>query len=169
MPRILVPVDGSRNSEHALRHVVNEFRQHPGMEIHLLNVQPPLSRHVARFIGRNTRDSFHHDEAEKALRPARQLVERFGVPYSAHVRVGAKGTAIVDEARRLGCNRIVMGTARKNSLTRMLEDSTTNKVLEQTSVPVEVIAGESVSNLERVGLAAGLGAALALLIAAVAD
>jgi YjbE family integral membrane protein len=169
MPRILVPVDGSRNSEHALRHVVKEFRQHPGMEIHLLNVQPPLSRHVARFIGRNTRDSFHLDEAEQALRPARQLVERFGVPYSAHVRVGAKGTAIVEEARRLGCDRIVMGTARKNSLTRMLEDSTTNKVLEQTSVPVEVIAGESVSNLERVGLAAGLGAALALLIAAVAD
>lgn len=169
MAKILVPVDGSRNSEYALRHVVREYRRHPGMEIHLLNVQPPLSRHIAQFIGRKTRDSFHHDEAEKALRPARQLVEGSGVPYSAHVRVGSKGTAIVEEAKRLGCDRIVIGTARKNSLTRMLEDSTTNKVLEQTSVPVEVIAGESVSKLERFGLAAGLGAALALVIAAVAD
>jgi len=169
MARVLVPVDGSRNSEYALRHVVREFQQRPGLEVHLLNVQPPLSRHIAQFIGRKTRDSFHHDEAEKALRPARQLVESFGVPYSAHVRVGSKGTAIVEEARRLGCDRIVMSTARKNSLTRMLEDSTTNKVLEQTSVPVEVIAGESVSKLERFGLAAGLGAAIALLIAAATD
>jgi hypothetical protein len=63
----------------------------------------------------------------------------------------------------------VMSTARKNSITRMLEDSITNKVLEKTSVPVEVIAGESVSRLERYGLPTGLGAALALLIAAAAD
>ena len=139
------------------------------MEIHLLNVQRPFSRHISQFIGRKTRDSFHRDEAEKALHPARQLVEQFGVRYSAHVKVGRKADIIVYEARRLRCQRIVMSTARKNSLTRMIEDSTTNKVLEKTSVPVEVIAGDSVSKLERYGLATGLGAALALLIAAAAD
>jgi len=169
MLRVLVPVDGSRNSEYALRHVVNEFSKNPAMEIHLLNVQPPFSRHISQFIGRKTRDSFHHDEAEKALRPARQLIEKFGVPYSVHIKVGNKADMIVDEARRLSCQRIVMSTARKNSLTRMLEDSTTNKVLEKTSVPVEVIAGESVSKLERYGLPSGLAAALALLVAAAVD
>ncbi len=51
----------------------------------------------------------------------------------------------------------------------MLEDSTTNKVLERTCVPVEGIAGEAISKLERYGLPAGLGGALALLIAAAAD
>ncbi len=49
---------------------------------------------------------------------------------------------------------------RKNSITRMLDDSTTNKVLEKTSVPVEVIAGESVSILEPYGLPTGFSAAL---------
>ena len=73
---------------------------------------------------------------------------------------------IADEARRLRCHQIVMSTARKNSLTRMLEDSTTNKVLELTTVPVEVIAGDAVSKLERWGVPAGAGALLALLIAA---
>ena len=169
MMRVLVPVDGSRNSEHALRHVAKEFKSNPAMEIHLLNVQPPLSRHIAQFLGRNTRASFHQDQAEAALRPARQLIERFALPYSVHIRVGNRAKMIVDEARRLQCQRIVMSTARKNSLTRMLEDSTTNKVLELTSVPVEVIAGESVSRLERYGIPAGLGAALALLIAAAVD
>jgi len=169
MLKVLVPVDGSRNSEYALRHVVNERLKNAEMEIHLLNVQPPFSRHISQFIGRNTRESFHHDEAERALRPARQLIEKFGVPYSAHICVGTKAATIVGEAQRLRCQRIVMGTARKNSLTRMLEDSTTNKVLEQTSVPVEVITGEAVSNLERYGLPAGLAAVLALLFAAAAD
>ena len=42
-----------------------------------------------------------------------------------------------------------MGAARKNSLTRMLQDSTSSNVLEHTSVPVEIISGNAVSRLER--------------------
>ena len=72
-------------------------------------------------------------------------------------------------ARKLQCDHIVLSTARKNSLTRMLEDSTTNRVLELTSVPVEVIAGDAVSRLERYGLPAGIGALLALTFFAAAD
>lgn len=169
MLRVLVPVDGSKNSEYALRHVAEGYRGNAAMEVHLLNVRPPLPRHIARFLSSKAVDAFHQGEAEKAMRPARRLFEKFGVPFSAHIRVDDKAPAIVDEARRLGCNRIVMSTARKNSLTRMLEDSTTNKVLERTSVPVEIIAGESVSRLERYGIPAGLGSALALLVVAVAD
>lgn len=169
MLRVLVPVDGSRNSEYALRHVVREFAKNPALEIHLLNVQPRLSRHIARFLPRKTRDAFHRDEAENALRPAKQLIDKSGIPYLAHIRVGNKAAVITDEARRLQCDRIVMSTARKNSLTRMLEDSTTNKVLQQTSVPVELIAGDAVSKIERYGLPAGLVTALALLVAAAAD
>jgi len=60
-----------------------------------------------------------------------------------------------------------MGTARRNSLTRMLQDSTTAKVLEHTGVPVEVIAGNAVSRLERWGLPAGAGALFAMLIATI--
>lgn len=62
-----------------------------------------------------------------------------------------------------------MSTAHKNSLTRLVENSVTNKVLELTTVPVEVIAGDSVSKVERYAIPAGLGAALALLIAAAVD
>jgi hypothetical protein len=46
----------------------------------------------------------------------------------------------------------------------MLEDSVTNRVLELTPVPVELIAGEHVSKLERYGVPLGVGAALAALV-----
>jgi nucleotide-binding universal stress UspA family protein len=169
MQRVLVPVDGSRNSEYAIRHVVREFLKGSALEVHVLNVQPPFSRHIAQFLSRKSRDAFHRDEAEKALRPARELLERQRVPYAVHLRLGDKAKAIVDEARRLRCDQIVMATARKNSLTRMLQDSVTNRVLEQTSVPVEVISGDQISKLERYGIPAGIGVALAALFFAAAD
>jgi len=166
MKRILIPVDGSPNSEFAVRHVVTTFLKDPEMEVHLLNVQPPLSQHIAQFVSRRNRDAWHRDEAEKALMPARALLDKHGVPHAASYKLGERAKVIVDEARRLRCSQIVMATARKNSLTRMLQDSTTNRVLEQTQVPVEVIAGDEVSRLERWGLPAGLGALIALLLAA---
>jgi hypothetical protein len=51
----------------------------------------------------------------------------------------------------------------------MLESSTTNRVLELTTVPVEVIAGDAVSGLERIGIPLGLAAALGWLLYALAD
>lgn len=59
-----------------------------------------------------------------------------------------------------------MGTARKNSLTRLLEDSVTNHVLEIARVPVQVIAGADVSRLEKYGLPVGFGAAIAAVLVA---
>jgi YjbE family integral membrane protein len=169
MVKVLVPVDGSLNSLHAVRRVVNQFMQSPAMEVHLLNVQPPFSRQIARFVSKRNRDDFHRDAGEKALRTIREMLDNFGVPYAVHIEVGDKAKLIVEAARRVHCDRIVMSTARKNSLTRMLEDSTTNKVLELTGVPVEVIAGDAVSKWERWGIPAGVGTALALVFLAAAD
>jgi len=166
MQRILVPVDGSPNSQYAVRQVINEFMKDSALEVHLLNVQPAFSRHIANFVSRSNRQDYHRAQSQKALGPVKQLLENHGVPYAEHLEVGDKATLIAQAARRLRCDRIVMSTARKNSLTRMLEDSTTNRVLEATDVPVEIIAGDTVSPLERFGVPAGLGAAIVLLLMA---
>jgi nucleotide-binding universal stress UspA family protein len=139
------------------------------MEIHLLNVQMPLSRHVSQFVRSSLRADYHRERAERALAPARELLGRHNIPYQEHMRIGERARVIADEAKRLACDHIVMSTARKDSLTRMLEDSTTNRLLEITTVPVELVAGESISKLERFGVPAGIGAALALLVAAAID
>ena len=169
MLKVLVPVDGSPNSLHAVRRVINEFAKNREVEVHLLNVQAPFSRHIAQFASRKNRDSLHHDEAEKALLPVRRMLDGAGVPHTVHIEVGSKAELIAAAARRLRCDHIVMSTARKNSLTRMIEASVTNRVLELTTVPVAVIAGDAVSKLERYGIPAGVGGALALLLLAAAD
>ena len=169
MLNVLVPVDGSPNSLHAVRHVISEFGKQRGMLVHLLNVQAPFSRHIAQFASRKSRELFHRDAAETALRPVRSMLDAAGVSHTVHLKVGRKAEVIVETARHLGCDHIVMSTARKNSLTRMLEASVTNRVLELTTVPVAVIAGDAVSKIERYGIPAGVGGALGLLLLAAAD
>jgi len=167
MQKILVPIDGSPNSLHAVRYVIAEYAENPGMEVHLLNVQPPFSRHITQFFSRKDIQAYHSDRGRDALRPILALLDGAGVPHTAHVQVGHKAQVIAEAARRIGCDHIVMSTARKNSLTRMIEASVTNKVLELTPVPVEVIAGDSVSKLERYGIPAALATALGILAYAI--
>jgi nucleotide-binding universal stress UspA family protein len=165
--KVLVPVDMSHNCEGAVRHVVRRFMNDSGMEIHLLNVQPRFNHYLARFAGSRNLREYHRDESEKALKPSTRILDSFGIPYTVHTKAGDKAEQITEVAKRLHCDEIVMGTARKNSLTRLIESSVTNRVLELTSVPVEVVAGDALSPWERYGIPAAIAALLALLFVAV--
>jgi YjbE family integral membrane protein len=164
---VLVPVDGSRNALGAVRHVIATQRSDVAIEVHLLNVQPRLSRHAARFVGRADRAAWLHDRADAAMAGAVALLADAGVPHRTHRAIGARAEEICRAAKRLGVDRIVLGTARKNSLTRMLEDSVTHRVLETTPVPLEVVVGDAVSKWERWGLPAGVLGLGGLLVLAI--
>lgn len=167
MLNVLVPIDGSKNSLNALRHAIDEYRRDHELKLHLLHVQPRLSRHIARFVSRGERTAWHHERADAALAGARELLRSAAVPYEEQWCMGDRADEICRAAQQLQCHHIVMGTARKNSLTRMLEDSVTHNVLENASVPVEVVVGRSVSRLERWAVPTGLGLGLGGLLWAV--
>jgi nucleotide-binding universal stress UspA family protein len=166
MLKVLVPVDGSSNSLQAVRHVLIESRRNPAIDIHLLNVQPPFSGNVTRWIDRKTINEAHVEASEQALQPIRQMLDEACLPYSVHLAVGGKASSIAELARQLQCDHIVIGTARKNSLLRTIEGSVTNKLLELTTVPVIAVAGDSPSTWERYGIQLGLGGGLAWLVVA---
>jgi Ca2+-transporting ATPase len=166
MRRILIPVDGSGNSQAAVRQVMKEFMNDTATEIHLLNVQPPFSSYISRFIGRKARRDYHREQSEKAMVPIRRMLDASSIPYATHHAVGDRATEIAAAARRLCCDLILIGTARKNSLTRLVENSVTNRVMALSPVPVEVVPGQGMSKWERYGIPAGLGAGLALALAA---
>lgn len=169
MVKVLVPVDGSSNSLLAVRQVVNRFGANSAMEVHLLHVRTPLPQYISQFIKRKDREKFHREEAEAVMQSARDLLNQHGVPHAVHVELGDKAGVIHKVAQRLHVDQIIMGISRKNSLTRLLEDSVTNRVLEIAQVPVEVVAGGEVSKLEKYGLPAGIAAAIALLVFVAAD
>jgi nucleotide-binding universal stress UspA family protein len=167
MRKILVPVADPATSRPVMQHIVRELMDNPAIEIHLLNVQAPLGGDVSRFVAKRTRDSFHQEEAAKALAEARARLDSLGVPYAVHMEVGDRARCITETAKRLRCDLILMGTSRKDSLTRFLESSVTNRVLELTTVPVELIAGPPASKWERYGFPAAIAALVAMFVAAV--
>ena len=165
MPKILIPVGGTRNDKFAVQEVIKRFMNNTAMEVHLLNVQAPFAADIAHFTSRKSRHDYHQEQAARALEPAREMLDKFSIPYAVHTAVGDRAVIITDEARRLQCDEIVMATARKNSLTRWVESSVTERVIAPTSVPVEVIAGDSMSQWERYGIPAAIGAGVALALA----
>jgi Ca2+-transporting ATPase len=168
MPKILVPVGGTGNDRFAVQNVIKRFMNNTALEVHLLNVQVPFSAYVARFSSRKSRHDYHREMAERALAPIRAMLDKFSIPYAVHTEVGDRAQVITDTARRLDCDEIVMATARKNSLTRLVESSVTDRVIELTSVPVEVIAGDAMAKWERYGIPAVIAAGIAMALA-VAD
>lgn len=165
MLKVLVPVAGTRNDRFALQEVIKRFMNNSAMEVHLVNVQAPFSADIAHFTSRKSRVDYHRERSEAALAPAREMLDRFSIPYAVHLELGDRATVITGLARRLHCDEIVMATARKNSLTRWIENSVTDKVLELTTVPVEVIAGDSMSKWERYGIPAAIAAGVSLAFA----
>jgi nucleotide-binding universal stress UspA family protein len=168
MRKVLVPVDGSPNALEALRHVIARYTGGAGLEVHVLHVRAPLPRRLTRWLRREASHEAQREAAEKALAEARALLDSAGVPYAVHLDEGDAAQAISRAAQRLHVHHIAIGTARRRSITRIVQDTMTSRVLQTAHVPVEVVPGESISPLERFGLAFGAGvAALALAYAAV--
>ncbi|MGE4241977.1 universal stress protein [Ramlibacter sp.] len=161
---LLLPCDGSPDALLALRHAIAAFHRGDVQTIHLLNVQPPFSAYVARHVDRRVLDDFRRERAREALAEARQLLDDAAVSYCLHTEVGDTARCIVDAARRLRCDRIVVGTGRKSALVRAFENSLTSRLLESSPIPVEVICGAPASALQRVGVPAGVGVGMAWLL-----
>jgi len=161
MKTLLIPVDNSPSCRHAVRHVLQQAQAGEAMALHLLNVQHPFPSHVGRFFSREDLDEAYAEAALQAAASARQLLDEAGLVYTFHQAVGDQAQEIAALADRLGCDAIVMGTARKSAVLRALESSVTTRVIELTHVPVTVVAGDAPSAAERLALPAALGAGLA--------
>jgi YjbE family integral membrane protein len=164
MNKVLIPVDDSSNAILALRHAVSTYGKDANNEFHICNVQPRIYRHIGKFFSKTDIQEWQAERAKNTAKLAAEFLERASVKFSFSYASGDKGEVLRDEAVRLGCNRIVIGSAKKNSLSRLFENSTTAKLLEICDMPVEVVTGKSLPLLERWGIPAlGAGAATALM------
>jgi len=139
MYRILVPVDGSDVALRALSHAIRLAQLIGEAEVHLLNVQPPISGSVGAFVGSENIDRFYREESDNALAPARKLLQDEGLPVHAAMRIGSSGQAIVDYAHELPCDAIVMGTRGLGRIGSLVMGSVATQVVHLAEVPVTLI------------------------------
>ena len=81
--KILVPVDGSKNSLNAVQ-FIGSRKTLLGSEpkIELLNVQLPLPARACRLVGQDAIQRYYEDEAEKVFEPSRKILEKEGYQAS---------------------------------------------------------------------------------------
>ncbi len=137
--RVLVAVDGSHESVNAVRHAMSlrsQLLDPSALELHLVNVQRPVSGDVARFVATQSLQEYQKERSDEALGPARAALAAGGVKYAEHTRVGAPGPLIAELARTENCDLIVMGSRGLGGHTAALLGSVAQAVIEHATVPV---------------------------------
>jgi nucleotide-binding universal stress UspA family protein len=135
---ILVPFDGSDNAKRALDYAIALVRR-SGDDLHILNVQTPLSGDVSSFVGGANVKQYHHDEGEKVLAPAMRKAGAAGVTAHKHIGVGQPGPVIGEFAEQLKSTHIVMGTRGLGAALGALLGSVASHVVGRVKVPVTLI------------------------------
>jgi nucleotide-binding universal stress UspA family protein len=134
-------VDGSEISLRAVQHVLGlreSLREPEALELHLLNVQRPVSGDVSSFIASKSLEDYYRETAEEALAPSRELLQGAGAGFEAHHRVGVPGLTIAQEATALACDLVVMGTRGLGAAGALL-GSVAQHTIERSSVPVMLV------------------------------
>lgn len=140
MQKVLVPVDGSHNSDRVIDYLVREYRSGEEVELHLLNVQIPVdSGHARMFVSGEDVEAYHREEGMHALKSAREKLDAANMTYKWHVAVGHVADTIVGFARELDCSRIIMGTHGRSALAHLLIGSVASEVSRSASVPVMLV------------------------------
>ena len=137
--KILVAVDGSTHTEHAIDYLVRHAAQFGGAEIELLTVHLPIPGRPARHLGREVVDSYYGDECEKALAPARRALKKAGVQFTEGFKVGNPGAVIAAHADEGKFDMVIMGSHGHGALGNLVMGSVATEVLAGCKAPVLVI------------------------------
>jgi len=107
MINVVVPVCEGRDTAWLVEQVVGLHRETQA-RVHLLNVQPPLPKHVSRFFNGGQLRAFHEENGMRVLAPVARCLDAAGVPHKVHVMVGLQAETIVRFAKEYSCRRIVI-------------------------------------------------------------
>jgi nucleotide-binding universal stress UspA family protein len=141
--RILVPVDFSAYSERAREYAI-ELAGRFGASLHLLHVvEDPIATGVwgGETVIPNLTELREElvDGAERQLVTYRDAAARAGVSVVSTVQVGLPAITIVEHAKSLGVDLIVMGTHGRTGMAHLLMGSVAERVLRHAPCPVLTI------------------------------
>jgi len=140
MSSLLIPVDGSEDALRAIDYVTRNQDMFAPLELHLINVQPPLvSGGVRLFINADTIRRFHEEQGQSDLAKAMAMLDQARIPYQSEVRVGPIAATIAAAAQHHQCDQIIMTLQGSGAGAKLWIGSTLVKVLLQSSVPVTVV------------------------------
>lgn len=138
--RILVPIDGSEQSEKALDYALTES---PNADITALNVIDPIDVGYGSAVGMpGYSEEWYEeskDEAETLFEAAQETADEHGVTLSTTTELGRPSQMIVEYADDNEFDQIIMGSHGRSGVTRILLGSVAETVVRRSPVPVTVV------------------------------
>lgn len=127
----LVAVDSSDNALRAVAHAAGQARQMSTCALHLVHVQPWLSKEASEA-------ELAHRALDDSAR-ARGLLDAQGLPWRLLVAMGDPAERILEQAARLCATHIVIGSRGLNTAENLLFGSVAYKVMHLSPLPVLVV------------------------------
>jgi nucleotide-binding universal stress UspA family protein len=146
--KILLAVDGSRNSLHALDCILQHadwYREKPAIELLTVRVPVPKLHNLSKVVSKAQIQSYYREEGEARLTVARKALDRAGIAYEARILVGPVAETIVKHAEETLCDLICIGTRGMTELSQALVGSVATKVMHITSLPVLLVRWPAVA------------------------
>ena len=145
---VLLSTDGSDVASKGVRHGV-ALAKALNAKVTVITVTEPLpvdygSGHASGWIPSQEEfdnyDAATKEQAGKILDEARTMAEQSGVTADIlHVSNAHPATAIIETAKSIGCDLIVMASHGRRGIRKLLLGSQTSEVLVDGSVPVLVV------------------------------
>ncbi len=136
--KILVPMDGSKNSKRGLEMAISVARQFGATITGVYSInEPPHSEF--RGVG-SVRDSFN-DEVKKFMEEAKVLAAQNGIVFKEKLMRGDIGYNIIKLAhnKKEKFNLIIIGSRGRGSIKEMFFGSVSNYVIHASKIPVLVV------------------------------
>ena len=138
--KVLMAVDGSSHTKKMLAYLAtHEDLLGATPEFLVLTVQPQIPPRAARAVGREIVQDFYRSNAETVLSPVSKFLERHNATYKTKFVVGHAAEEIIDVAKSIKADIIVMGSHGHGSFGSLLLGSVAQKVLSSSHMPVLVI------------------------------
>lgn len=140
MSKILIAIDGSAASLRAADFVATQQHFFPvTTTITLLHVHLPIpSPRAVSWVGAEVVNKYYDDEAEVALTPARDLLQKAGRTFLVEKRIGDPGHQIAKTAND-GFQLVVMGTHGRTALGNLAMGSVATRTVAESTVPVLLV------------------------------
>ncbi|MFD1633133.1 universal stress protein [Haloplanus ruber] len=132
---VLVPFDGTAQSEAALRFVSDEW---PDADCTLLHVIDPVTvGFQGRFPGGS--ETWYEQARERAQEQFDAARERTGESFDTRIEVGSPARVVVEVAGADAFDHIALGSHGRDGVSRVLLGSVAEAVVRRAPVPVTVV------------------------------
>jgi nucleotide-binding universal stress UspA family protein len=143
---ILVPVDGSTTSNLGLKEAIRLALDQKA-RLYVLHIKDlrHAHRHYAGLVTLETLERAAHEAGDKILNTAKAIAQESGTDAEfilQETETGEVAHRIIEQAKRLSVDLIVMGTHGRRGLRHVLLGSEAEGVVRMAPVPVLLVRGE---------------------------